>query len=327
LIPLIFNSTSAAQYNGNISDTIWRSFGDGAKRKYDFTYDNANRLLAAGFTQQTGSAWNISANVDYSVSNLQYDANGNIMTMQQKGKLGATSPIIDNLTYSYINSGNRLEKVTDAITADNKVGNFRDSVAVVDYTYDTNGNLTKDLNKRISAITYNHLNLPESITVTGKGSITYQYDATGTKLCKTVVGNTVTPAKTTVTDYLGAAIFEQDTLMFISYEDGRTRAVYKTGKPISYAYDYAIKDHLGNVRMILCTKSDTAIYTATMETSASVVEYALFSNIDNTRTAISTIAGYPTDNTTNPNAYVAKLNAVNGQKIGPSLVLRVMAVY
>jgi RHS repeat-associated protein len=44
-----------------------------------------------------------------------------------------------------------------------------------------------------------------------------------------------------------------------------------------------------------------------------------------TRTAISGYTGYPTDNTTNPNAFVARLNAVNGQKIGPSLVLRVMA--
>jgi hypothetical protein len=285
----------------------------------------ANRLLAACFTQQAGSVWNTSANVDYSVSNLQYDANGNIMTMQQKGKLGATSTTIDNLTYSYINSGNRLEKVADAITADNKVGDFRDSVLAVDYTYDSNGNLTKDLNKRIASITYNHLNLPESITVTGKGSITWQYDATGAKLRKTVVDNTLTPAKTTVTDYLGTSIFEQDTLMFISHEEGRTRAVYKTGKPVTYAYDYAIKDHLGNVRMILCTKSDTAQYVATMELTAGAVENALFSNIENTRREIAEIPNYPTDNTTNPNAYVARLNAVNGQKIGPSLVLRVIA--
>ncbi|PUZ19494.1 hypothetical protein DCM91_20535 [Chitinophaga costaii] len=60
-----------------------------------------------------------------------------------------------------------------------------------------------------------------------------------------------------------------------------------------------------------------------METGNSAVENALFSNINNTRTALPT--GYPADNSTNPNAYVAKLNAQSGQKIGPSLVLRVMA--
>jgi RHS repeat-associated protein len=74
--------------------------------------------------------------------------------------------------------------------------------------------------------------------------------------------------------------------------------------------------------VVLGTKSDTAQYAATMETGASGVENALFSNIDNTRTALP--VGYPADNTTTPNAFVARLNAVNGQKIGPSLVLRVM---
>ncbi|WP_157300322.1 DUF6443 domain-containing protein [Chitinophaga oryziterrae] len=322
-------SYTNTQYNGNISGTIWRSVGDGAKRKYDYTYDNANRLLAGGFTQQNGSAWNTSAGIDFSVSNLQYDANGNILSMKQKGKLGVTSTTIDSLTYTYMNTGtsNKLEKVADANTVDNHLGDFKDSVNTIDYAYDSNGNLTKDLNKRITAITYNHLNLPESITIPGKGSITYQYDAAGTKLRKTVVDNTVSPSKTTVTDYLGAAVFEQDTLMFLGHEEGRIRAVYKTGRPISYAYDFFEKDHLGNVRMVLGTKSDTAYYTATMETAASGVENALFSNIDLTRTAISGITpAYPTDNTTNPNAYVAKTNASSGgQKIGPSLVLRVMA--
>jgi RHS repeat-associated protein len=316
-------SYTNAQYNGNISGTIWRSFGDGAKRKYDFTYDNSNRLLGGAFTQQSGSAWNISAGVDFSVSNLQYDANGNILTMKQKGKLGATSTTIDSLTYTYMNAGNKLEKVADMNTTDNHLGDFKDSVGI-DYDYDSNGNLTKDLNKRITAITYNHLNLPESITIPGKGSITYQYDAAGTKLRKTVVDNTVSPTKTTVTDYLGGSVFEQDTLLFLSHEEGRIRAVYKTGRPISYAYDFFLKDNLGNVRMVLGTKSDTAYYAATMETAASAVENALFSNIDLTRTLKPN--DYPADNTTNPNAYVAKLNAASGgQKIGPSLVLRVMA--
>jgi hypothetical protein len=88
-------------------------------------------------------------------------------------------------------------------------------------------------------------------------------------------------------------------------------------------FDYFLKDHLGNVRMVLTTKSDTSQYAATMETAAAATENVLFTNIDNTRSAKPT--GYPTDGTTNPNDYVARLNATNGQKIGPSIVLRVMA--
>ncbi len=37
-------SYDTAQYNGNIAGTVWKSKGDGAKRKYDFTYDAVNRL-------------------------------------------------------------------------------------------------------------------------------------------------------------------------------------------------------------------------------------------------------------------------------------------
>ena len=82
----------------------------------------------------------------------------------------------------------------------------------VDYTYDQNGNLKKDLNKDIGTATaediiYNYLNLPQSITVrtTGgaiKGTITYTYDAAGNKLQKTVT-ETGQPSKTTL--YIGGA--------------------------------------------------------------------------------------------------------------------------
>ncbi|WPQ61694.1 DUF4329 domain-containing protein [Chitinophaga sancti] len=155
--------------------------------------------------------------------------------------------------------------------------------------------------------------------------ITYLYDAVGTKLKKTVVDSTVSPVKTTVSDYIGGFLYQQDTLQHIAHEEGRIRPVYDSGKAIQYTYDYFEKDHLGNIRVVLGTQRDTAIYAATMETAASGKENALFSNIDNTRTAITSISnGYPTDNTTSPNDYVAKLSAT-GQKIGRSLVLRVMA--
>lgn len=117
-----------------------------------------------------------------------YDANGNIITMNQKGLKLNTSPTIDQLTYTYTLNTNKLVKVADAIvTADNgKLGDFKDGSngTTDDYTYDVNGNLTLDQNKAISSITYNHLNLPWVIT-TSKGTITYTYDAGGIKQKKT----------------------------------------------------------------------------------------------------------------------------------------------
>ena len=66
------------------------------------------------------------------------------------------------------------------------MGDFKDGSngSTDDYSYDVNGNLVLDNNKAISSITYNYLNLPNVITVTGKGTITYTYDAGGNKLKK-----------------------------------------------------------------------------------------------------------------------------------------------
>ncbi len=79
----------------------------------------------------------------------------------------------------------------------------------VDYAYDHNGNLTKDSNKKIAAITYNHLNLPTFIDFGTKGSISYEYNAAGAKIRKTVT-ETGKPTKTT--DYIGGLVYENNAL-------------------------------------------------------------------------------------------------------------------
>jgi RHS repeat-associated protein len=320
------NGFDTKQFNGNISGTKWKSRSDGMARAYGYTYDAVNRLTKANFTEQKtpGAAWAVEK-TDFTVNGISYDANGNINTMKQQGLIGTSSSTIDSLIYRYYNNSNKLLAVNDTVnTTTAKLGDFVDNnKSINDYEYDVNGNMIKDRNKSISSITYNYLNLPEKISITGKGTITYQYDATGIKRKKTVIDSTVTPVKITVSDYDGAFLYQQDTLQYISHGEGRIRPVYDSGKAVQYAWDYFEKDHLGNVRMVLGTRTDTSVYAATMETSNTAHENALFSNIDNTRDSIP--PGYPSDPTTNPNGFVSKLNAVSGQKIGPSLVLRVMA--
>jgi RHS repeat-associated protein len=316
----------SSQYNGNISGVKWKTRADSAWA-YGYSYDKTNRLTGAYFTQKNGGSW-AQDKKNFSVSNLSYDANGNIKTMLQKGMVGTASKTIDSLVYSYSANSNKLSGVRDidsSITKSAMLGDFIDgNTGATDYTYDGNGNMVADLNKNISSITYNHLNLPSVITVTGKGTITYQYDAAGNKLTKTVVDNTGSTPKTTVTDYAGAFIYRQDSLELISHEEGRIRPVYKSGQPVQYAYDYFEKDHLGNVRTVLTDQTDFTMYAATMETETAAQEVALFSNIEDTRAERP--SGYPEDQTTEENKFVAKLNAKEGgKKIGPSLVLRVMA--
>ena len=275
---------TAAQYNGNISGMVWKSDGDDVRRKYDFSYDPANRLMKGLFEQDDAtSSWN-NTTMNYSMQMgngtdpaTAYDQNGNIKAMTQYGwKITAPTGIIDNLTYttSYNSSSNtnKLLKVVDAASDPNtKLGDFKDGSngSGDDYDYDPNGNLKLDNNKAISSITYNHLNLPLVITVTGKGTITYSYDAAGNKLSKTVVEGTSTKITTYLSGLFTRTITEWQPdhsnrgkrgLQFIAHEEGRMRVdVNNTTTP--NPYDYFIKDHLGNVRMVLTDEVKSDAYT------------------------------------------------------------------
>jgi hypothetical protein len=179
---------SNSLYNGNISGTKWKSRSDGLPRAYGYEYDSVQRLKSAYFTQQnTGSISWTQDQVNFSVSNLNYDANGNITTMTQKGQAGTVPRVIDDLVYTYQPGTNKLIAVSDSSnTKSFALGDFTDGLnsSENDYSYDANGNITTDLNKGISSIVYNDLNLPRVISIPGKGTITYLYDATGTKLKK-----------------------------------------------------------------------------------------------------------------------------------------------
>jgi RHS repeat-associated protein len=329
---------SSKQYNGNISATIWRTRGDAEKRKYDFGYDAVNRLMKADFTQLSGSNWNVSAGIDFSMkmgdgsaATSAYDANGNIKKMWQRGWKVGGAVTIDSLIYKSNDYSNKLKYVRDGMNApDTKCADFKESsqnntdnlnLDAADYSYDANGNMTADNNKSISSIIYNHLNLPDSIVVTGKGSIKYSYDAAGAKLSKMVYETGKAPKATL---YIGGFVYENDTLQLLQHEDGRIRlTVTSTNAYNGYAFDYFEKDHLGNVRVVLTEQRDTATYPeASMETANLSRDTLYYSKIAETRVAKPT--GYPNDTYTNPNDWVAKVGG-SGSKVGPGIVLKVMA--
>ncbi|HYM93331.1 MAG TPA: RHS repeat-associated core domain-containing protein [Chitinophagaceae bacterium] len=371
------------QYNGNIEWIVWKSKGDGEKRKYDFYYDQVNRFLRADFSQYTSGTFNQNAGVNFNVkmgdginSSLAYDANGNILQMQQWGLKVTGSTQIDNLAYTYQSNSNKLAKVTDAVSDPNtKLGDFHDgnNGTTDDYSYDVNGNLSLDNNKAISSITYNYFNLPSVITVTGKGTISYTYDASGNKLQKiTSETNATVPYNglnytsniTTTTTYLGGFVYESkaysnsslsslqytDKLQFVSHEEGRIRPIFDLNNNISgFAYDYFLKDHLGNVRMVLTEEQKQDFYpAATLEgdinNSNTAVGYEKqFYNINSSYIVDQSQASgipayqnnngisnpYPTGNSgnTNVNNNSTKLYQLNSgtNKTGLDIALKVMA--
>ena len=107
----------------------------------------------------------------------------------------------------------------DAVTTSAYNGGFefKDGVKQAnEYAYDANGNLTKDLNKGITNISYNCLNLPSVVTFSDGSTITYTYAADGTKL-KTAhkIGST-----TTTTDSCGNVVYENGVQKLLLIEEG-----------------------------------------------------------------------------------------------------------
>ena len=130
------------------------------------------------------------------------------------------------------------------------VFNFMDGAnEEIEYEYDKNGNLVKDLNKNISKIEYNLLNLPSKITFGDGKTITYVYDASGAKLLASY--QTALPASSHTIAYCGNMIYEDDTFKQVLFDGG-----YITFTDNRAMYHYYLKDHLGNNRVVVSSKGE-----------------------------------------------------------------------
>ena len=256
-------------YNGNISSMTWKSGGSAATNEmgYRFTYDGLSRMKDAIY----GETNTLSINQNrFSEQITGYDKMGNILSLLRYGQTSATGyGLVDNLSLVY--NGNQLQSVDDH--APNSVyGNgmeFKDNAnQPVEYGYDKNGNLTKDLNKNISNIRYNLINLPSQITFSDGNTIDYEYGSDGRKL-RTVhqTGNTIL-----TTDYCGNAIYENGSLKLLLTETGYVSFPDKK-------FHFYLKDHQGNVCVVadkdgkLEETNDYYPFGGTFTTSTSVQPY------------------------------------------------------
>ena len=293
-------------YNGNIAGVKWQSALDGQTKAYGYTYDPLNRLTGADYIAKGTGGWTQDAN-RYDVGNLVYDENGNIEQLHRNGLLAPegikTYGLMDGLGYTY--QGNRLQSVSDSGAAgDKERGDFYDGASSsIEYGYDDNGNMDRDDNKGISSITYNYLNLPETVTFQPGNYIKYTYDAAGGKHKQEVYENN-TLTKTTA--YLGELIFENGEVAYMLHDEGRV-VPKETG---GYQYQYYHKDHLGNIRQTFTADPITTEYMATMETENDGQESEHFNNL-NTR-----VASVAANHTAGGNE-AARLSASN--PIGPAM--------
>ncbi|WP_366049822.1 hypothetical protein [uncultured Bacteroides sp.] len=224
---LYYNTgNGVAKYNGSISSMTWKAGTESTVRGYKFTYDGLDRMLNATY----GETASINTNANRFSENVTgYDKNGNIKALQRYGQLSSTVyGLIDNLVYTL--NGNQLNRVNDAVAGGFE---FKNGVKQAnEYAYDANGNLTKDLNKGITNLSYNYLNLPNVVTFSDGSTITYTYGADGTKLrIVHKIGST-----TTTTDYCGNVVYENGVRKLLLTEEG-----YVTLS--DNKYHYYLKDH------------------------------------------------------------------------------------
>ena len=122
----------------------------------------------------------------------------------------------------------------------------------VEYAYDRNGNLTSDLNRGISSITYNLLNLPVRISWSDGSTVSYRYDADGTLL------------REDRTIYIQTQFGPIEQIGRTAYSGGVTYQLAMAGEPAERidfeggfitlpdrGYHFHVRDHLGSTRAVV----------------------------------------------------------------------------
>ncbi|MEM6376684.1 MAG: RHS repeat-associated core domain-containing protein, partial [Bacteroidota bacterium] len=275
----LFAMTLDYEDNGNVETATWKTTYHTPKR-YVYEYDELNRIKSATYSEVVGATadpGNPIVQDMFSVSNITYDAIGNILTLDRRGVIGCgtnmQSDYIDQLTYSYFNQDvitspnqeppvmSQLSAVVDAASqAGFREQGFHDqSEGNPSYVYDGAGRMEWDPYKRIG-IDYNHLDLPASITTKDNGDIEVLYDATGRKW--------IQRSQSTTRMYVGGMEFVKDgsnfeleaantgdgRLVVGQNDEGETSATGDDPEGI-YA-EYHHKDHLGNVRVTFTDRND-----------------------------------------------------------------------
>jgi len=254
-------SVAQANYNGNITEMIWKDSAEGTLKKYSYQYDAYNRLTAALYQEPNSTV----PQNNFFNETMNYDANGNIMGLKrnQKGYNGFVEEI-DELAYSY--NGNRLTSVVDYKNNYSGYPNTTNNTI----SYDFNGNMTNHVDKGILEIKYNDLDLPSYIKfnhfVNRNGqdiykNLKYSYRADGVKTKKThqYFSGKLQAETIAVTEYIDGFQYDNQQFGFIGSNAlkffGTSEGYYDY---VNNRYIYQYIDHLGNVRVNFVKENNVA---------------------------------------------------------------------
>ncbi|MCL9807185.1 lamin tail domain-containing protein [Flavobacterium amniphilum] len=242
-------------FNGNIKAARWGNnnlIGNTDKAAYMYNY-NRNGWMQSAAYGSFDTAGAITANTKFAEGNLNYDANGNITSLQRTNDAGT---LIDDLSYFY-NGNNQLNRVEDNV--DPGVNYDIDSQSKGNYVYNTIGRLTKNTNEGLTYV-YNSQGLTTEVNLHGQTRVKFFYNERGQRVKKEsytagnlqsttyyaldLSGNTIA-----VYSKVGANSITQNEMPIY----GLSRlGVYTRSTTAGTDYmNYQITDHLGNVRAIV----------------------------------------------------------------------------
>ncbi len=228
--PSACGASSAPQFNGSISSSVW-SLSGGVSKGYGYSYDGLGRV--------TGAEWLLGGRPasGYGTS-YSYDSHGNILSLSRER--GSVPDGGDDLMMAY--SGNQLHAMSDhggSMIPDHLAGSIPSGMT--QYAYDANGNMTRDLNSGLTVMSYNRLNLPDELTCVGSDgvrSIRYLYASDGRKLRVSTSGP---GGSSSVTDYASNVVYRDGSL---------ERILIPGGYMTDGSYRFFMTDHLGSVRAV-----------------------------------------------------------------------------
>lgn len=228
---LEYNSLTAGlggtpQNSGNIGQMVWQVKGR-ATQAYGFSYDYLDRLTASKFASYT-SGGTINA-ADYYGESQTFDVRGNITSVTRKGMVMGAGKYINSIINGQTLGVESASNLTKASTGESGLSP----------TYGT------------MEVPHNHLNLPTKFEFNATNKIELLYDGQGNKLRKTVTaGNVVTLTQ----DYLDGIELKNNAVEAIYNEEGR--AFNNAG---TFRYEFVLRDHLGNTRVVFTDKGAAGI--------------------------------------------------------------------
>ena len=221
--------------------------------EYDYAYDHVGRLVKTTYC--------VNGSDKRELSVVDYDNYGRILLENIMGK--------DVVLHDYnvrnwplsIEGDNFKERLYYQGTF-----HFVDGAdEAVEYEYDANGNMVRDLNKCISSISYDLNNQPRKIEYNDGRNVSYLYDAEGSKLSvsynltamssaqpqmpvmqsSNVASANMSNGQKTI-EYCGNIICDGDETMILNNVG---YALYNKDNNLSFYY--YLKDHLGNNRVVV----------------------------------------------------------------------------